>query len=350
MKKMMLVLLCLLLLCSSASADMPADAEELFNIGMSYYDGSTVAQDYERAVEYFLLAAQQGHAGALNQLGICYYRGRGVEKDEGKALEYYTLAADKGLDSAQYNLASLYANYYRDFFDQELAIKYYRLAAGQGHIEAQYDLAEFLMYTDGRDLEEDRRESVKWYALAAEQGHVEAQYSLGYLYYVGIDNVIEQNHNEAIRWFTLAAEHDHWQAKKYLQNQVFITSNPKDQYVVEGQRASFTVEAFSNGEGELIYQWYIDRNDGNGWKAIDGAQDNNYTTSVVDLACDGFRYRCRVSRGNNYYYNSLSAVLHVSKASVIPETGDSATPLLWLVMSMLGALGFWLMRKKEFIR
>lgn len=126
-------------------------------------------------------------------------------------------------------------------------------------------------------------------------------------------------------------------------NALTITQQPIDQFVVVGQAATFSIGATGDN---LIYQWYIDRNDGRGWRKLDNAVGSEYTTSVVGLECDGFKYYCKITDqyGNNI--NSNEAVLHVSTAPMLPETGDSSTPVIWLTLSMMSMLGILLMRKK----
>ena len=126
-----------------------------------------------------------------------------------------------------------------------------------------------------------------------------------------------------------------------------ITKQPTDQFVVEGQRAEFSVEAAGDG---LTYQWYINRNDGRGWRELDGAIGTAYVTSVTDLECDGFQYGCLITDQYGNILKSDVAVLHVSKVPVLPETGDSSTPMLWLAMSILSMAGILLLRKKAYSR
>ena len=71
-----------------------------------------------------------------------------------------------------------------------------------------------------------------------------------------------------------------------------IITQPQTAVVKAGQTATFTVEA--TGE-ELVYQWQIDRNDGNGFVDITGAANTSYTTGETDKDCNGFRYRCVIS-------------------------------------------------------
>ena len=71
-----------------------------------------------------------------------------------------------------------------------------------------------------------------------------------------------------------------------------ITTQPGNATVKAGETATFTIAV--NGT-DLTYQWQIDRNDGNGWVNVDGATAASYTTSTVDISCNGFKYQCVVS-------------------------------------------------------
>ena len=52
--------------------------------------------DYEQAVYWLNLAAEQINAEAQNLLGQCYENGWGVELDLDRAKEYYVLAVSNG--------------------------------------------------------------------------------------------------------------------------------------------------------------------------------------------------------------------------------------------------------------
>ena len=70
-----------------------------------------------------------------------------------------------------------------------------------------------------------------------------------------------------------------------------ITTQPDNATVKAGETATFTIAASGT---DLTYLWQIDRNDGNGWVNIDGATAAIYTTSTVDISCNGFKYQCVV--------------------------------------------------------
>jgi TPR repeat protein len=66
-----------------------------------------VAQSYQKAVEWYTKAANQGLASAQYNLGICYEYGKGVMKNIFKAKEWYKKAADQGYEKAKDKLSKL---------------------------------------------------------------------------------------------------------------------------------------------------------------------------------------------------------------------------------------------------
>ena len=69
-----------------------------------------VPQDYEEAVKWYRLAAEQGYANAQYNLGLMYDNGEGVPQDYAEAVKWYRLAAEQGMLHAQYNLGVMYDN------------------------------------------------------------------------------------------------------------------------------------------------------------------------------------------------------------------------------------------------
>ena len=83
-----------------------ADAQ--FNLGLAYYRGEGVSQDYTQAVSWYRKAAEQGVAAAQYNLGVCYYKGEGVSQDYVQAVSWWCKAAEQG-----HSLALVYLNYVR---------------------------------------------------------------------------------------------------------------------------------------------------------------------------------------------------------------------------------------------
>ena len=93
-----------------------------------------------------------------------------------------------------------------------------------------------------------------------------------------------------------------------------ITTQPGNATVKLGETATFTLAASGTA---LTYQWQIDRNDGNGWVNIAGANEASYTTSTVNISCNGFKYQCVVSNSAGTV-TSNTAVLTVTE-NIIPD-------------------------------
>ncbi len=73
------------------------DAVAQFTLGNLYREGKEgVPRDYAKALDFFLAAAAQGHAGAQFNLGAIYGNGVGVPRDDAKAMEWIRKAADGG--------------------------------------------------------------------------------------------------------------------------------------------------------------------------------------------------------------------------------------------------------------
>ena len=66
-----------------------------FNLGLMYYKGRGVRQDYKEAVKWWRLAAEKGFGEALNNLGMMYGNGDGVPEDYVEAHKWFDLAASR---------------------------------------------------------------------------------------------------------------------------------------------------------------------------------------------------------------------------------------------------------------
>jgi TPR repeat protein len=65
-------------------------------------------QDYQEAVKYFRLSAEQGYAPAQLFLGLVYAAGRGIPKDYNESIKWLRLAANQSNTAAQFYLGGLY--------------------------------------------------------------------------------------------------------------------------------------------------------------------------------------------------------------------------------------------------
>ena len=98
-----------------------------------------------------------------------------LSADYRTALEWYLKAADQGHAKAQLAAGRLYRKKYCGVAtNYKLAIDWIRRAAAQGLTEAESELG-WLHHVGGSGLEQDDQEAAVWYRRAAEKGDAYAQ-------------------------------------------------------------------------------------------------------------------------------------------------------------------------------
>ena len=119
----------------NSSPGKPAEAIKLLLKKAQKGDANAqfkVEQNYQKALKWLKLSAEQKYPEAQFKLGQIHRKGRGVPRDYKQALEWYELAANQGHPKAQFNLGVMY--------DQEQGLphnivgahKWYSLAGEQG--------------------------------------------------------------------------------------------------------------------------------------------------------------------------------------------------------------------------
>ncbi len=83
------------------------DPAAQFDLGVRYWTGDQVPQDYGQAVRWFSLAAEQGNVAAQAMLGNCYWAGRGVPPDPMRAYFWSFLAQAAGDEASKSRVALL---------------------------------------------------------------------------------------------------------------------------------------------------------------------------------------------------------------------------------------------------
>jgi len=83
------------------------DAYAQNNLGYMYEYGEGMPQDYQKALRWYRLAADQGEATAQNHLGEMYHDGKGVQKDSIQAYMWWTLSVEQGFKLAKESLETV---------------------------------------------------------------------------------------------------------------------------------------------------------------------------------------------------------------------------------------------------
>jgi hypothetical protein len=86
------------------------DAAAQLQLGKRYYEGEGREHppDYDEALKWFHLAADQENAEAQTRIGMMYHFGKGVPRDDAEAARWYLLAANGGYAWAQLQLFNMY--------------------------------------------------------------------------------------------------------------------------------------------------------------------------------------------------------------------------------------------------
>ena len=109
-----------------------------------------------------------------------------------------------------------------------------------------------------------------------------------------------------------------------------ISKQPQNVSVKAGEQATLTVKATGT---DLTYQWQINRNNGKGFVDITGADKASYTTGVVDMLCNGYKYQCVISD------SAGSVTTNAATLTVTESTTPSPDPVSYKILD--GANSSW---------
>lgn len=196
---------------SSLSANKNEEKiEEIYKKGVKYYemadeeaDDTTIEENYIKAYECFLSAAEAGHSEAMYYLGCCYKEGDGVLIDLEKAFYWYFKAALANHKEAQMSLGSCYYFGYGVETNYEEAIIWFSKAAEDGSIEASKWIGNCYSRL------KDSTKAIEWYIKAA-KSDAEALYNIGELYQQ------KREFSKAVEWYTKAANSNYAKAQMKL--------------------------------------------------------------------------------------------------------------------------------------
>lgn len=162
----------------------------------------------DRAIEYFILSAKNGHSESYNNIGAIYDM---QHRDYDKAKLYYHKALDAGGREAVciYNLANIY-----DAVDGEYdtAKTYYHQALDLGYWDAAECLASIYDQYD-----EDYEQAVKYYLIAIEHGDEESFINLINLI---VDVAFEPEDNEITYIIQYAKRHPEQVSELYNEHKI----------------------------------------------------------------------------------------------------------------------------------
>jgi TPR repeat protein len=148
---------------------LQASAHAGFAEGATAYNN----KNYALAYKEILPLAKAGNTDAEHLLGLMYYMGRGVPQDYKQALAWHRKAAMKGKADAQYVVGAMYYTGNAVIQDHKEAVTWFRKAAEQGHAEAQQVLGLMYRYHIG-GMPQDNVIAYMLWNLAAASGNANA--------------------------------------------------------------------------------------------------------------------------------------------------------------------------------
>ncbi len=151
-------------LYQTASAQNNVSAN--LNLGVMYYTGDGVTRDYNKALEYFNKVPVAEKPVVSRYLGEIYLNNSALQ-DYNKALNNYLMSARYGDMIAYHALGGIYQRGLGTARDAGKALQYYHYAATQNHAPAQYTLG--VLYANGEGVPRNLAKGYAWLSLAAEQ-------------------------------------------------------------------------------------------------------------------------------------------------------------------------------------
>ena len=152
-----------------------------YNIGYKMY----CSKQYKEAIPHLQYAAEKGHVEAQFLIGDCYDNGYGIAEDVDKAMEWYERAGNQGHAEAQYRLGMMYADVMDMLgiaqYNAEMSDPNKKAKVGDemfdGMISVLTKWANDPNASDGfnKDYDEVSAKAKRWLYMAAKQGHKKAQ-------------------------------------------------------------------------------------------------------------------------------------------------------------------------------
>jgi TPR repeat protein len=148
------------------------DTGAMRRLGELYYYGVSTPQNFAKANEWLLKAANKGNTDAMILLASLYEDGEGVKKDIAKTIEWLKKATIKGNSEAMVELAGLYDEGEGIPKNLAEAAKYYQMAADKGNTDGMIGLG--LAYMEGKGIKEDQQQALNWLQKAVDKGNPSA--------------------------------------------------------------------------------------------------------------------------------------------------------------------------------
>lgn len=234
-----------------------------YNLGTFYYYGKGTGKDFAKALHWFTLAAGNGVPGAMNFLGVIFNEGRVVAVDYARSIQWYEAGASFGDFHASSNLGRKYLRGHEGA-RQDYAKAYLHLRRGAelGNAKAQSDLS--YLYTEGKGVARDYGLAAFWASLSVLGDEPGGLLRLGILTRHGYG--VTKDPAQAIKLFELCAE-KRWESCVYQLGLVYEAGDGVKQDVAKAQTLYERAAAEGSAAAQLLLAQRYLASDANSGKA-----------------------------------------------------------------------------------
>lgn len=160
------------------------------NLAELYFKGLGVEKNYDLALKWVRISAENGLPQSQYSLGRMYYEGKGVQQDYQEASTWVEKAANSGLPEGEYVLGCLYYEGKGKERNVEKALEWFKRSANKNFIPS-FNYVAFILAEKGDNLDEARKFAEK--AVQANPGVGENVDTLGWVLYK------QDNYAEAVK-------------------------------------------------------------------------------------------------------------------------------------------------------
>jgi hypothetical protein len=183
--------------------------EAAFALGQIYYFGNPMTglqPDYQRARDYFQIAADGGIPDAQANLGLMQLNGLGGTQDNETAIVSLQEAAKRGNGAALNGLGAIYFSGIGVAANITASLEYFEQATTHGFPTAHGNLGE--IYLQGHGIPQNLTKALYHLELAEKARVPMAYYYLGWMYMTG--RGVVRNCTEAVNRFKIVTEKGMW--------------------------------------------------------------------------------------------------------------------------------------------
>ncbi len=146
------------------------DSEAQYRLAQKYLNADGIRKNISKAVNWFELAAENGHTKAAMRLGELLWFGCGkIKPDDNRALTLFKQAAKGGLTKSQYLLGAILATD-KVHYNPKEAFMWYKMAAESGDSEALHNVG--VMYQLGEGVEKNTQLGAELIQQAAKEQEI----------------------------------------------------------------------------------------------------------------------------------------------------------------------------------